>query len=157
MEFDPNEIFNEVASLAFAKEDRTEYERPNPLRDKSFAFAVTIGEIAMPLCEDRKTYYAGNQLLRSSSSVAANISEANGASSPKDFVAKLYIALKEARESNFWMRYAVELKLLKTDTTKQPIADLDEVVRILKAVIKTTKARHLSKPGSRAEGEKNIS
>lgn len=143
MDFDATEILSDVASVAVVKEDAAIYERPNPLREKSFAFAVSIGKIAMPLCEDRKTYYAGNQLLRSSSSVAANVSEANGASSPKDFVAKLYIALKEARESNFWIRYAIELKLLKTEAIKQPIADLDEVIRILKAVIKTTKARHL--------------
>lgn len=143
MDFDATEILSDVASVAVVKEDAAIYERPNPLREKSFAFAVSIGKIAMPLCEDRKTYYAGNQLLRSSSSVAANVSEANGASSPKDFVAKLYIALKEARESNFWIRYAIELKLLKNEAIKQPIADLDEVIRILKAVIKTTKARHL--------------
>ena len=143
MDFDPNEKLSEVVSVAIAEEDRPEYERPNPLRDKSFAFAVTIGKIAMPLCEDRKTYYAGNQLLRSSSSVAANISEANGASSPKDFAAKLYISLKEARESHFWIRYAVELNLLTSEIARQPLKDLDEIVRILKAVVKTTKARHL--------------
>jgi four helix bundle protein len=144
MDFNAGEILSEVASIAFAKEDKTAYERPNPLKDKSFAFAVVIGKIAMPLCEDRKTYYAGNQLLRSSSSVAANISEANGASSPKDFVAKLYISLKEARESNFWIRYAVELSLLTSDIVQQPLLDLDEIVRMLKSAIKTTKVRHLS-------------
>ncbi len=144
MDFDANKILGEVASLTLAKEDNAEYGRPNPLREKSFAFAVSIGKIAMPLCEDRKTYYAGNQLLRSSSSVAANISEANGASSPKDFVAKLHISLKEARESGFWIRYAVELNLLDREAVTQPMALLDEVTRILKSAIKTTKARHLS-------------
>ena len=145
MDFDANEILNKVAPAVLAKEDRIEYERPNPLRDKSFAFAVLIGKIAMPLCKDRTTYFAGNQLLRSSSSVAANVSEANGASSPKDFVAKLYIALKEARESNFWIRYSIELGLITIEDVKQVLTDLNEVIRMLKSIIRTTKARHLNK------------
>jgi len=144
MDFDASSVLMESSKLDLVRDSGVKYERPNPLKDKSFAFAVSIGKIAMPLCRDRMTYYAGNQLLRSSSSVAANISEANGASSPKDFVAKLYIALKEARESNFWIRYAVELKILESETIKPLTADLDEVIRILKAVIKTTKDRHLS-------------
>ena len=143
MEFDANSLMCSFSDDNEVRETPESYEKRNPLKTKSFAFAIGCGKLGMPLCKEKITYFAGNQLLRSSSSVAANVEEANGASSPKDFVAKLYIALKEARESRFWLSYCNELGLISTEQSSLLTSDATEIIKIINAVTKTTRSRHL--------------
>jgi len=143
MEFDANGLMCSFEEDQLVRETPESYNKRNPLKTKSFAFAIECGKVGMPLCKEKATYFAGNQLLRSSSSVAANVEEANGASSPKDFVAKLYISLKETRESNFWIRYCNKLELISNEKAHQLSASATEIIKIINAITKTTKARHL--------------
>ncbi|MDP3466530.1 MAG: four helix bundle protein, partial [Sulfuricurvum sp.] len=69
--------------------------------DKSFAFAVKVVKLYKHLCDDKKEYVLSKQLLRSGTSIGANINEAQAAQSTNDFIAKLSIASKEARESQY--------------------------------------------------------
>lgn len=142
MDFDASEMMSELTFGQVMNDDPVSYERPNPLKTKSFDFAIACGKVGMLLSKDRSTYFAGNQLLRSSSSVAANVEEANGASSPKDFVAKLYISLKESRESRFWIRYCNSLELIPDEQARQLSTSATEIIKIINAITKTTKERH---------------
>lgn len=124
------------------KEPEVRYERrPNPLLPKSFAFAIACGRVAMKLCDGRQTYPIGQQLLRSSSLVGANVEEANGAYSGKDFAHKMGIALKEARESGYWLRYCRELELIDQVTFNTLHPQAEELIRILSAIVRTSLAK----------------
>ncbi len=81
--------------------------KENLIRDKSFAFAIRIINLYKYLIKDRNEYILSKQILRSGTSVGANIEEAIGGQSRKDFISKISIAYKESRETNYW------LKLLK--------------------------------------------
>jgi len=142
MNFDASSLMSGFEDVPVVHETPESYEKPNPLKTKSFAFAIACARLGMILCKDRTTYFAGNQLLRSSSSVAANVEEANGASSPKDFVAKLYISLKEARESHFWIRYCNNLDLVHDEHSRRLSNEATEIIRLINAITKTTKERY---------------
>ena len=85
--------------------------KENIIQIKSYAFAVRIVKVYKYLCEEKKEYVLSKQLLRSGTSIAANIEEAIGGQTDKDFFAKLSIAYKEARETHYWIR-------LLTDTCR---------------------------------------
>lgn len=76
----------------------------NIIRDKSFAFAIRVVNLYKYLCEEKKEFVLSKQLLRSGTSVGANVEEAIGGQSDKDFVSKLSIAYKEAREIIYWLK-----------------------------------------------------
>ena len=77
--------------------------KKNEILDQSFDFALKIIELAKFL-KNKKEYVISNQILRSGTSVGANVTEAQAAQSTKDFIAKLSIASKESRETNYWLR-----------------------------------------------------
>ncbi len=77
------------------------------------------------------------QLLRSGTSIGANVEEASGGQSRKDFLVKMYIAYKEARETKYWLRLLQHSQLVDIDVTKQ-LTYVDEILRILSSIIKTT-------------------
>ena len=75
----------------------------NIIQDKSFAFAVRIVKLYKFLCDEKKEFVLSKQLLRCGTSIGANIEEAIGGHSEKDFFAKLTISYKEARETKYWI------------------------------------------------------
>jgi four helix bundle protein len=77
-------------------------------------------------------------LLRSGTSIGANVEEASAGQSRKDFLAKMSIASKEARETKYWLRLLQKSKLVDIDVTNE-LAKIDELIRILTAIVKTTK------------------
>ena len=77
--------------------------KENEVRRKSLLFARRIVMLYQYLCEEKREYVLSKQLLRSGTSIGANISEAQYASSRKDFLNKLYIALKESAETLYWL------------------------------------------------------
>lgn len=110
-------------------------KRDNIVLNKSFDFASKILDLN-PLVIEQKHYQLANQLVRSGTSIGANINESQRAVSTADFINKLGIALKEAEETNYWLTL-IDLKILKIDPTLK--ADLDELIRLLVSIINSTK------------------
>ena len=82
------------------------------------------------------------QLLRSGTSVGANVEEANGGISEKDFSAKMVIAYKEARESHYWLRLLHDVEFINQTAFESIIADCDELLKLLGSITKTMKIRN---------------
>ncbi len=89
----------------------------NIIEEKSFRFAVRIVKLCQYLCSSKKEYALTKQLIRSGTSVGANVAEAQQAQSKADFVSKLNIALKEAEETNYWIHLLAATNYL-TETEK---------------------------------------
>ena len=106
------------------------------VRQKSFGFALEIISLYKRLSAE-KEYVLPKQLLRSGTSIGANIEEAVAAQSRRDFLAKMSIASKEARETRYWLVLLQQSKLTKLDL-KPAIAKVEELIRILTSIVKTT-------------------
>ena len=113
--------------------------KKNILYDKAFAFSVRIVKLNKYLCSKKKEYTLSNQILRSGTSVAANIKESEYAQTKKDFVAKLSISLKEAGETEYWIDLLRETGYLEDKAGKSLLDDLTELMKILMSSIKTAK------------------
>ena len=109
----------------------------NEARDKSLAFAKRIVRAYQYLCEDKKEFVLSKQLLRCGTSIGANIAEAQYGSSRKDFLNKLYIALKECAETLYWLGLLVSCDYLSNTEFQSLYADCEELRKILSAITKT--------------------
>ena len=105
----------------------------NPVREKSFKFALMIVGICRELQADRE-YVISKQLMRSGTSIGANIEEAVSAESRKDFLHKMNIALKEARESLYWLRLLDASEIETNQNLNEHLAVADELVRLLVSI-----------------------
>jgi four helix bundle protein len=113
--------------------------KPNIVKDKSFGFALKIIELSTSL-KKGNNFEIASQILRSGTSIGANIEEAQAAQSKKDFVSKLSISSKEARETKYWLRLIKESKI----TTKEVdglMKDCDELISLLTKIVKTSSQR----------------
>lgn len=113
----------------------------NVVGEKSYAFALRIVRACVYLRERKKEYVLSKQLLHSGTSIGANVEEAIQAQSRKDFIAKLCIALKEACESDYWLRLLHDANLLTKEQSGSLRKDLAELMRLLTAIIKTSKKK----------------
>lgn len=111
----------------------------NPLKEKSYAFALKIIERYKVLKDDRNEFILSKQLLRAGTSIGANVEEAIGAQSKKDFLSKISIAYKEARELHYWLRLLCDSNLIEPKIAKELIQDVDELLRLMGAIISSTK------------------
>ena len=109
------------------------------LQEKSFLFAIRIVKLCKILRTQRKEYTLSNQLLRSDTSIGANISEAQHAQSRPDFLSKLNISLKECAETEYWLRLLMATDYLSDDEFRSIYSDCDELMRILVSSVKTMK------------------
>lgn len=109
----------------------------NPVKEKSFAFALQIVTLFRQL-QDQREYVLSKQVLRSGTSIGANIEEALAAESRRDFVHKMAIAAKEARETAYWLRLIDESRLSPTIDFAPYRAQSRELIRLLSAIVKTT-------------------
>ena len=116
--------------------------KDNILLDKSFIFAVRIVKLYKYLCSKKKEYVLSKQLLRSGTSIGANINEVQDAQSKNDFISKLSISLKEARETKYWIELLRETDYLTDKEANNILEDLIEVIKLLVSIIKTTKENH---------------
>lgn len=114
----------------------------NVIQEKSFAFAERIVNLYKHLAVKEKEYVLSKQLLRSGTSIGANVEEAIGGTSKKDFQNKLSIAYKEAREARFWLRLLHSGKFIDIRIFNSFLNDIDEICRILGTIIKTLKQRN---------------
>lgn len=114
-------------------------KRDNVIVDKSFDFAVRIVNLHKHLTAEKKEFVLSKQLMRSGTSIGANVSEAIRGQSDADFISKLSIALKEANETDYWLRLLNKTDYLNEKEYESISKDLDEVIAILVSIIKTMK------------------
>ena len=119
--------------------------KENILLNKSFKFAIRVIRLYKYLCDDKKEYVLSKQLLRSGTSIGANINEAQEAQSKNDFISKLSISLKEARESKYWIELLKETNYLSEKEASNILEDLIEIIKLLTSIIKTTKDNNAKK------------
>ena len=112
----------------------------NNVLDKSFVFAVRIVKVYQHLLKDKREYVLSKQLLRSGTSIGANINEAQAGQSKADFASKMSIASKEARETKYWLELLCATGYL--DKLEPHVMSLleqsDELIRILTTIVKNT-------------------
>ena len=113
--------------------------KENVVKDKSFAFAVRIINLYKILTQEKKEYVMSKQLLRSGTSVGANIEEAIGGISKKDFRAKMSISYKEIRETTYWLRLLQATDYLEKQDFDSLFNDADELGKLLYTIIKSSK------------------
>ncbi len=112
-------------------------KKDNVVQIKSYAFAVRIVNVYKYLCEQKKEFTLSKQLLRSGTSVGANIEEAIGGQSKKDFYAKLTISYKEARETHYWIRLLTDTNYLEKTESESLLKDVEELLKIIGSIQKT--------------------
>ncbi|MCI7597832.1 MAG: four helix bundle protein [Bacteroidales bacterium] len=111
------------------------------LKDKSKAFALRVIRLYKYLCEERKEYILSKQLLRSGTSIGANIAEAFYGQSEADFVSKLSIAQKETGETIYWLELLHESDYLIQNEYDSVYSDAEELIKLLTSSIKTMKEK----------------
>jgi four helix bundle protein len=113
----------------------------NLVLDKTFSFALRIVKLFAHLKGKKVERELAVQILKSGISVGANTEEAIGASSRKDFIHKLEIAYREARETRYWLRLLKESKLLEEKLSNSFIKECEEIMKILTAILNSSKTR----------------
>ncbi len=113
--------------------------RNNVVLDKSFEFAVRIVNLKKYLNISKQERILASQLLRSGTSIGANVTEADQAQSKADFIAKICIANKEAHETRYWLRLLHETEYINDEEFSSIINDCQELIRLLQSIIKSAK------------------
>jgi four helix bundle protein len=117
--------------------------KENIILKKTFDFSVEISKLVI-LLRRRKESIISNQLLRSATSIGANVHEASAAMTKKDFILKMSIASKEARESAYWLRLLSTSQIVNLDYSFYINAN-DEIIKILTAILKTAQTNLIKK------------
>ena len=113
--------------------------RENPVQKKSYSFALRIVRAYLFLSEKKREFVLSKQLLKSGTSIGANVAEAIQAQSKKDFIAKLQISLKESHETHYWITLLTDTQFF---TKKQGLSltnDVEELMKILISILKAAK------------------
>ncbi|QNB47787.1 four helix bundle protein [Thermanaerosceptrum fracticalcis] len=113
--------------------------KKNAIEEKSFSFAVEIVNLYKFIYTDKKEFVLAKQLLRSGTSIGANVREALNAQSKKDFLSKMNIALKEASETKYWLELLVATEYISENQFLSIRNDCTEIEKILTQIVKTTK------------------
>lgn len=109
----------------------------NVVFEKSKAFAIRIVKLYKHLNDNKNEYVMSKQLLRSGTSIGANIAEAECGISKKDFLAKMYIAFKECSETKYWLELLFATEYLNEAEYNSIITDCDELLKLLTSITKT--------------------
>lgn len=118
--------------------------KQNEVRDQSYAFALRIVRLAQRLRE-LKEFELAAQILRAGTSIGANVEEALAGISRADFIAKMSIASKEARETHYWLRILRDAKIVSAEEIEPMLAECESLLRILTAIVKTSQSSPNSK------------
>ncbi|MDO8658985.1 MAG: four helix bundle protein [Candidatus Parcubacteria bacterium] len=113
--------------------------KENLIQQKSYDFAVKIVNLYKYLIEIKKEFVLSKQLLRCGTSVGANVEEAIGGQSRNDFIAKLSIAYKEARETKYWLSLLKDTKYINQEEFSKIVEPCEEILRIIGKIQKTMK------------------
>jgi four helix bundle protein len=121
--------------------------KDNIILDKSFDFAIRVIKLYKHLCDDKKEYILSKQLIRSGTSIGANINEAQAGQSKRDFIAKMSIASKEARESKYWIDLLIKTDYLNINEThvRSLLNDIEEIVKLLTSIVKSSQENEIGK------------
>ncbi len=106
----------------------------NPLKDKSYEYACLIVKTYQQLTQNKKEFILSRQFVRSGTSIGANIEEALGTQTPKDFRSKMAIAYKEARESKYWIRLLHDTNYLESEDSEKLLRLLEELLKMLRSI-----------------------
>lgn len=112
----------------------------NIIVTKSYAFSVKIVRFCFDIQTQKSEFVLSKQLLKSGTSIGANVEEAQGAISKAEFIAKIQIALKEAKESKYWLRLINDTGISDSPEKEKLITDCSELVILLTSILKTAKA-----------------
>jgi four helix bundle protein len=121
--------------------NNSEMKAENIVQEKSYAFALRIVKAYKYLAEEKKEFVLSKQLLRCGTSVGANIEEAIGGQTPKDFFAKLNVSYKEARETMYWLRLLKDSDILNEKESDSLMKDCNGLLKIIGTIIKTMKVK----------------
>lgn len=113
--------------------------RENPVREKSFAFALRIVALVKSLQAEKKEFILSKQLLRSGTAIGALVREAEHAQSKADFVSKMSIALKEANETDYWLDLLHHSDYLDEESYAAIHPVIQELIKLLVSIVKTAK------------------
>ena len=111
----------------------------NLIQTKTFAFAIRIVNASKFLKNEKREFILSKQILRSGTSIGANVEEGIGAQSKADFISKFSIAYKEARETSYWLRLLCATDYLSKEMSDSLINDVEEICRIIGKIQITTK------------------
>jgi four helix bundle protein len=109
------------------------------VRDKSFSFALRVIKLYKYLVEEKREYVLSKQVLRSGTAVGAMIREAEQGESKADFIHKLAIALKEAKEAEYWLDLLFHSEYIEQKSYASIHTDVEELIKLLTSIIKTSK------------------
>ena len=115
----------------------------NQIQIKSYAFALRIVKLYRYLIEEKKEFVLSKQILRSGTSIGANVEEAIGGQTRADFICKLAIAYKEARETHYWIRILKDSEYISEKQSKSILKDIEDILKII-AKIQITAKKPLS-------------
>lgn len=114
-------------------------DKDNLILVKSKAFALKIIQLYKYLCDEKREFILSKQILKSGTSIGANAREASRGQSKADFYAKLYISLKEAEETSYWLELLYESEYINKEDFQKLYGDCEELIRILVAITKNDK------------------
>jgi len=115
--------------------------QPEDIRTRTFRFALQIIALVEKLPNTVSATTIGKQLIRSGTSIGANVEEATAAHSKSDFVYRMNISLREARETLFWLRLLDASKTLQSAQVADAIKEADEITRILGAIVSSARGK----------------
>jgi len=113
--------------------------KENIILDKTFNFAVRIVKLNQFLVQKKKEFVLSKQILRSGTSIGANVEEADGGVSRSDFSNKISIAYKESKETHYWLRLLFATNFIEEKMYNSLITDCNEICKILFAILRTTR------------------
>ena len=114
--------------------------KENLIQQKTYDFALKIINTSKQM-QMNKEFVLSRQLLKSGTSIGANVEDAIGGQSRKDFLSKISIAYKEARETKFWLRLLRDSNSMDTAHSEELIYQVDEILRIIGSIQRTTKSK----------------
>ena len=116
--------------------------KDNIIQEKSYNFALRIIKLYKYLTSEKKEFVLSRQVLRSGTSIGANVEEAIGGQSEKDFFAKISVAYKESRETHYWIRLLRDSQYLDEKASSSILKDCNELIKIIGSIQRTIKTKN---------------
>jgi len=116
--------------------------KPNIIVQKSYQFALYVIKVYSFLCKEKQEYVLSKQILRSGTAIGALVSESKFAQSKADFINKMYVALKEANETKYWIKLLHDSDFIPEKTFNFMNPKIEEIISILAAIVKTSKGEN---------------
>jgi four helix bundle protein len=116
-------------------------DKPEDIKERTFRFALTIISLVESLPNTISAKTIGNQLIRSGTSIGANVEEATAAHTKNDFIYRMGVALREARETVYWLRLLDASRMVDKPQLTEILREADEIARILGAIVSSARGK----------------